>query len=399
MEEAACRFHNILTAAQSQETWPALKIEQVESFLIRDAYVVRITTDSGISGIGQTACWGYPEAVGEVISRFRPWLIGQDPLRIEHIQQFLYRMGPFRGSVLSGAIAAVDIALWDIKGKQFQAPVWQLLGGRVRDRIRLHLLMGGKDPEDARKRASEAREEGFTAVKLDPLPDGFHSMTLSRMISDTRDMVAAVREGAGLDVDVILEIHRKLTPMTSVALAEALVEFRPMFYEDPIQIDSVISQGEIARRTTIPVANGERMHSIWEFRELLTHGGPQYVRPDVGLAGGLTQCKKIAAIAESFHCAVITHNYLGPILTAASVHLDASIPNFITQEYSKNDEAAHNAIYKTVLQRNGGHIPVPEAPGLGVELDEELLAAARHEPRDLPAANPLRDDGSVAYAV
>ena len=399
MEEAACRFHIILTAAQSQETWPALKIEQVESFLIRDAYVVRITTDSGISGIGQTACWGYPEAVGEVISRFRPWLIGQDPLRIEHIQQFLYRMGPFRGSVLSGAIAAVDIALWDIKGKQFQAPVWQLLGGRVRDRIRLHLLMGGRDPEDARKRAVEAREEGFTAVKLDPLPDGFHSMTLSRMISDTRDMVAAVREGAGLDVDVILEIHRKLTPMTAVALAEALVEFRPMFYEDPIQIDSVISQGEIARRTTIPVANGERMHSIWEFRELLTHGGPQYVRPDVGLAGGLTQCKKIAAIAESFHCAVITHNYLGPILTAASVHLDASIPNFITQEYSKNDEAAHNAIYKTVLQRNGGHIPVPEAPGLGVELDEELLAAARHEPRDLPAANPLRDDGSVAYAV
>ena len=376
-----------------------MKIEQVESFLIRDAYVVRITTDSGISGIGQTACWGYPEAVGEVIARFRPWLIGQDPLRIEHIQQFLYRMGPFRGSVLSGAIAAVDIALWDIKGKHFQAPVWQLLGGRVRDRIRLHLLMGGKDPEDARKRASEAREEGFTAVKLDPLPDDYHSMTLSRLISDTRDMVAAVREGAGLDVDMILEIHRKLTPMTSIALAEALVEFRPMFFEDPIQIDSVISQGEIAKRTTIPVANGERMHSIWEFRELLTHGGPQYVRPDVGLAGGLTQCKKIAAVAESFHSAVILHNYLGPILTAASVHLDASIPNFITQEYSKSDEAAHNAVYKTVLQRNGGHIPVPEAPGLGVELDEELLAAAHHEPRDLPAANPLREDGSVAYAV
>jgi galactonate dehydratase len=141
------------------------------------------------------------------------------------------------------------------------------------------------------------------------------------------------------------------------------------------------------------------MHSIWEFRELLTHGGPQYVRPDVGLAGGLTQCKKIAAIAESFHAAVITHNYLGPILTAASVHLDTSIPNFITQEYSKSDEAAHNTVYKTVLKREGGHIPVPEAPGLGVELDPELLAAAAHQPRDLPAANPLRDDGSVAYAV
>ncbi len=172
-----------------------------------------------------------------------------------------------------------------------------------------------------------------------------------------------------------------------------------MFYEDPIQIDSVISQGEIALRTTIPVANGERMHSIWEFRELLTHGGPQYVRPDVGLAGGLTQCKKIAAIAESFHAAVVTHNYLGPILTAASVHLDTSIPNFLTQEYTKADEADHNLIYKSVLKREGGVIPVPEAPGLGVVLDEELLKTAKAEPKDLPSSNPLRTDGSVAYAV
>jgi galactonate dehydratase len=161
----------------------------------------------------------------------------------------------------------------------------------------------------------------------------------------------------------------------------------------------VISQGEIAGRTTIPVANGERMHSIWEFRELLTHGGPQYVRPDVGLAGGLTQCKKIAEIAESFHAAVVTHNYLGPILTAASVHLDTSIPNFLTQEYTKADEADHNRIYKTALKRDGGVIPVPEAPGLGVVLDEDLLKTAQSEPKDLPSSNPLRTDGSVAYAV
>ena len=376
-----------------------MKIERVESFLIRDAYVVRIHTDTGISGVGQTACWGYPEAVGEVVKRFEPWLIRQDPLNIEHIHQFLYRMGPFRGSVLSGAVAAIDIALWDIKGKRYEAPVWQLLGGKVRDKIRLHLLMGGADPEGGRKAAEEARDEGFTAVKLDPLPKRFHSITQSRLISDTRDMVAAVREGAGLDVDIILEIHRKLTPMVAVALAEALVEFRPMFYEDPIQIDSVISQGDIASRITIPLASGERMHSIWEFRELLANGGPQYVRPDLGLAGGITQCKKIAAIAESYHSAVVTHNYLGPILTAASVHLDTSIPNFLTQEYSKADEADHNRVYETVLAREGGYIAVPEAPGLGVNLDEKLLGLAVFEPRNLAAANPLRDDGSVAYAV
>jgi len=376
-----------------------LRIESVESFLIRDAYVVRITTDTGISGIGQTACWGYPEAVGEVVARFRPWLIGQDPQQIEHIHQFLYRMAPFRGSVLSGSVAAIDIALWDIKGKHFETPVWNLLGGKVRDTIRLHLLMGGRNDDEILKNAISAREEGFTALKIDPLPDAFHSMTLSRLISDTRDTVAALREGAGLDVDIILEIHRKLTPMVSIALAEALVEFRPMFYEDPIQIDSVISQGEIAGRTTIPVANGERMHSIWEFRELLTHGGPQYVRPDVGLAGGITHCKKIAAIAESFHAAVVTHNYLGPILTAASVHLDTTIPNFLTQEYTKADEADHNLIYKSALKREGGIIPVPEVPGIGVVLDEELLKTAKAEPKDLPSSIPLRTDGSVAYAV
>ena len=376
-----------------------MKIEQVESFWIRNAYVVRITADSGLSGVGQTASWGYPEAVGEVVDRFRDWLIGQDPLRTEHIWHFLYRMAPFRGSILSGAIAAVDIALWDLKGKHFEAPVWQLLGGKVRDKIRLHLLSGGATPDEVAKNITEARKEGFTAVKIDPLPNGYQDMTHSRLIADTRDAVAAAREAAGEDVDVILELHRKLTPMVAIDLSAVLAEFRPMFIEDPIQIDSIMSQGEIAGRITSPLANGERIHSIWEFRELLTHGGPQYVRPDIGLAGGISHCKKIAAIAESFHSAVVTHNYLGPILTAASVHLDASIPNFLTQEYSKADEAPHNAVYRTALKREGGYIPVPEAPGIGVELDDDLAAKAIRERRDLAAGNPLRDDGSVAYAV
>jgi len=376
-----------------------VKIEEVESFLIGDAYVVRVRADNGLTGLGQTACWGYPEAVERIVARFRSYLIGKDPFRIEHHHQFMYRMGPFRGSALSGAVSAVDIALWDLKGKHFQVPVWELLGGKCRDRVRLHLLMGGKNPEDAGRRAREAREEGFTAVKLDPLPDTFHSMTLQRLIKSTRETVAAVRKGAGDDVDVILELHRKLTPMVSIALADALVEFNPLFIEDPIQIDSIQSQGELAKRFTSPLANGERMHTIWEFRELLTSGGPQYVRPDIGLAGGITHCKKIAAVAESFHSAVVTHNYLGPILTAASVQLDVSIPNFVVQEYSKGDESPKNRVYKNSVKRKGGFIPTPETPGIGVELDEALLKKAKHEPRDLTKIVPMRDDGSVAYSV
>ena len=223
-------------------------------------------------------------------------------------------------------------------------------------------------------------------------------MAHSRLISSTRDQVAAAREGVGEDVDIIVEIHRKLTPMTAIALAEELVEFRPLFYEDPIQIDSIYSQGDIAQRVKIPVANGERIHSIWEFRELLSQGGPQYVRPDLGLAGGLTHCKKIAAIAESYHSAVVTHNFLGPILTAASVHLDVSIPNFITQEYSKQDESEENRIYKTTFRREGGYIAVSNAPGLGVELDESVLSDQKVTPVDL-ANIPIRKDGSVSFSV
>jgi galactonate dehydratase len=186
--------------------------------------------------------------------------------------------------------------------------------------------------------------------------------------------------------------------MNSIALAEALTEYNLYFIEDPIQIDSVISQAEMAKRINIPIGNGERLTTIWEFRELLEHGGPQYVRPDVALAGGLSHCKKIAAIAESYHSAVVTHNFLGPLITAASLHLDTCIPNFITQEYTKDDESDQYAFFTTCYQRNGGYIPIPEAPGLGVELDLDLLARTPFQPMNT-AETLLREDGSVAYSV
>jgi len=384
-----------------------MKIERVESILAGNSHIVRIFTDTGLEGIGQSACWGYLEATDSVVKKFSDYLVGKDPLQIEHHWQYLYRMGPFRGSVLMGALSAVDIALWDIKGKAFDAPVWQLIGGKVRDKIRLHLLMGGIRPDAAdqgttaeglRLNAQDAAEEGFTAIKTDPLPDGFQSMTLSRLIHDTRENVAAMREGAGLDVDIILEMHRKLTPMQAVALAEQLVEFRPLFYEDPVQIDSIKSQGEIAQRTTLPVANGERMHTIWEFRELYEAGGSQYARPDLGLAGGITHVKKIAGIAESYHSAVVTHNFLGPVLTAAACNIDTSIPNFVTQEYSKVDEAPVNSMYTSAWQREGGYIPVPDAPGIGVTVDADALKAQPYESRPLQVI-PMRVDGSVGYSV
>jgi len=375
-----------------------MRIADVESLVIGGGQFVRITTDDGLVGLGQSGCWGYPQAVHEMIQTFRPYLMGQDPLRIEHHWQYLYRMAPFRGSVLSGAVSAVDIALWDIKGQHLQAPIWELLGGRCRDKVRLHLLMGGDTPAEVTAQARAAIEEGFTAIKFDPIPDGYADMTLEDLIAATIARVAAAREAVGKDADVIVEMHRKLTPLQALPIAAALAPFHPLFIEDPIQIDSIQSQAEIARRIASPLANGERLHTIWEFRELLVHGGCQYVRPDVGLAGGLTHCKKIAALAEAFHAAVVTHNFLGPVLTAASVHLDISIPNFIVQEYSKVDEGALAVAFPGTLKRSGGYLEVPEAPGLGVRLDPSQLAVAEILRWD-PLTAPLRADGSVARAV
>lgn len=375
-----------------------MKIEAVESLPIGGAHFVRIRTDSGLVGLGQSACWGYPEATHAVVEVFAGYLVGQDPLRIEHHWQHLYRLAPFRGGVLSGAISAVDIALWDIKGQHFQAPIWELLGGRCRDRVRLHLLMGGNTPDEVATRARRAAADGFTAIKFDPLPAGFQDLTLAGLIGAVVDNMAAAREVVKNDVDIIIELHRKLTPLQAIPVCEALAPFHPLFIEDPIQIDSIVSQAEIAARVGSAIANGERLHSIWEFRELLAHGGSQYVRPDVGLAGGLTHCKKIAAIAESYHAAIVTHNFLGPVLTAASVHLDVSVPNFVVQEYSMVDEAPTSACFTSALRRTGGYLNVPEAPGLGVTLD--VQAAGHLGPRRGDRYSiPLRNDGSVAYAV
>jgi galactonate dehydratase len=381
-----------------------VKIERVEgiqvgSDIVGGNFLVRVVTDSGAWGLGQSAAWGFPDAVEAVVNQFRDYLVGQDPFRIEHINQSLYRLRPFRGAILMGAVSAIDIALWDLKARHFGVPVWELLGGKVRDSIRLCLNFNGPDPSSIATQAKAAIDDGFTAIKLDPIRPGYADMSIPRLVESTREMAAAARETVGPDVDILFEFHRKLTPMNAITVANALIEFRPLYFEDPIQIDSIELQAELARRTSLPLANGERLSTIWEFRDLFAAGGPQYVRPDIGTAGGFTGCRKIAAIAEAHHSAVSTHNFLGTLLTAASVHLDASIPNFIVQEYSRRDESTRpaDALFKTAMRRVGGYIPVPDAPGLGVELDESLLPAA-------PAAYmartvPLRRDGSPAQAV
>jgi galactonate dehydratase len=376
------------------------EVIRVGSELTGENTFIRLTTDSGITGLGLSGGWGYPRGVAGVLDELSSLLIGADPFRIEHLWHLSYRARPFRGNLLSAAVSAIDLALWDIKGKALDLPVWELLGGRTRDRVRLHALVGGGTPDEVVSSVNWAVEEGFTAVKFDPLVKGYEDLSVAQLVGSACEMAAAAREAGGGELDLIFELHRKLDPANAIVICNALARFNPLFIEDPIQIDSIATQAEIGKHIQAPIAMGERLSSIWEFSELLSHNVPILVRPDVGLAGGLSGCRKIAAIAEGHHCGVAPHNFLGPASTAPTLHLCLTIPNLVTMEYLPSDEDASSssATIDTAVVRLGGFCEVPEAPGLGISLVDgyaEIAPVIEH-----PFSNEglLRADGSVAAA-
>lgn len=361
---------------------------------------VRLTTDSGIEGLGQSACWGYPDAVAGVLSEFAPLLIGADPFRIERLWHLMHRARPFRGNILSAAVSAVDLALWDIKGKALELPAWELLGGKTRDRVRLHVLVGGANPDEIISSVNWAVGEGFTAVKFDPLVQGHEDFSMPQLVDSACEMGAAAREAGGREIDLIFEFHRKLDPARALVVANALADFYPLFIEDPIQIDSITAQTDLCKRIACPIAIGERLNSIWEFEEMLSHDVAVHIRPDVGLAGGLSGTRKIASIAEAYHCSIVPHNFLGPGLTAPTLHLCTTVPNVLTMEYLPLDEDATSttaAIHTDVI-RHGGFLLVPETPGLGISLDTNYAVLAPVTEHPSTITSMLRADGRVTDA-
>jgi galactonate dehydratase len=379
----------------------SVEVLQVGSEVSGTHTVVRLATDSGIVGLGQSGGWGYPSAVAGIVSDLRPLLLGADPFRIEHLWNAMVRVRPFRGTIVSSAISAIDIALWDIKGKALQVPVWELLGGRARDKVRAHALIGGSGPDELATSVRWALGEGFTAVKFDPIGPGYQDLPMGRLVDSACDMAAAAREAGGDELDIIFELHRKLDPAKSVVVGNALAAFRPLFIEDPIQIDSITAQAEVCGRIEAPTAVGERLNSIWEYRELLSHGVAIHVRPDVGLSGGISQSRKIAVLAEAYYCGVIPHNFLGPGLSAPTLQLCVAIPNLITMEYSPRDEdpTTSSAAFKTALVRRGGWFEVPEVPGIGVDLVEDHASVAPVREKPISFAGLLHEDGSVIGGV
>ncbi len=379
----------------------SIEVLHVGSELSGSQTVVRLATDSGIVGLGQSGGWGYQSAVAGIVEDLKPVLLGADPFRIEHLWNAMVRARPFRGNLIGAAVSAVDNALWDIKGKALQVPVWELLGGRSRDKVRAHALIGGSGPDELARSVRWAVGEGYTAVKFDPLVAGYQDLTMPKLVDSACQMAAAAREAGGDDLDIIFELHRKLDPAKGFVVANALANFRPLFIEDPVQIDSITSQAEVCARINAPTAIGERLSSIWEYRELLSHGVAIHVRPDVGLSGGLSQCRKIATLAEAYYCGVIPHNFLGPGLSAPTLQLCVAIPNLITMEYAPRDEdmGTSSAAFSTVLVRRGGYFEVPDSPGMGVELSDDYATVAPPTEKPISLKGLLRDDGSVIGGV
>jgi galactonate dehydratase len=376
-----------------------LKISDIKTLFLDRYLFVQITTDEGLVGLGESGTWGHLEASAAALDKFKPYLLGQDPLRIEHHWQYLYRSNHFRGAAIMGALSAVDIALWDIAGKFFGVPCYQLLGGKCRDKARVYCHVFGRTQEELVQGCIEAKRQGFTAVgHLTPFldePRGVpYAKTHAAKMYEAIDSVRRYREAVGQEVDLCIEIHRQLAPAEAIVLARGIAEFHPLFYEDPILPDNLDAMALVAEHIHIPIATGERLHTIYEFEALLSRGAVQYVRPDVCLAGGLSHSKKIAALAEAHYVGVVPHNPLSPVSTAACLQLAACIPNFTLQEFPQSQlQPPLSLMVKAPLRLERGYLMIPETPGIGVELAED--AEERFPYRPIAIQTRLHEDGSV----
>ncbi len=379
-----------------------MKITDVKLVFAKHYLFVQVYTDEGIVGLGEAGNWGYLGATAAAVEKFIPYLIGKDPFRIEDFNQNFYRSVYFRGSVIMSAISAIDIALWDIKGKKLGVPVYELLGGRVRDKIRVYASPMSKamDPESLTKSYRELKDQGFTAAKIfvnGPVRsanDGRDEFFSGR-VEDELEKVRICRQAVGNDFDFILEVHRGMTVPEAVAFGREVETYRPMVLEDPITPDNIDSMAEVAAKVHVPIATGERFIDLKEFEMLLSRRAAQYIRPDVCAVGGITTSKKICAVAEAHDVLVIPHNPLGPVSTAACLQLCACIPNLGIQElpgFCLN--GAEDAMVKEPLRFENGCMVIPEAPGIGVELAED--ASLRYPANERGSNEAKRAfDGSV----
>ena len=380
-----------------------MKIKEVNTYYVRPRWgFVEILTDEGLSGWGEAVLEGHCDAVLACVEEYRPYLIGRDPGRIEDIQSTIYRAGFYRGGgVMMSALAGIDQALWDIRGKFFGVPSYELMGGPLRDRMRVYSWIGGDRPSDAGQAALERKNAGFTAVKMNATEE-LQMIDTYEKVDAVLERVAAIRETCGKYFGIAIDFHGRVHRPMAKVLAKKLEEFDPMFLEEPVLCENMEAFKEIASACNIPIATGERLFTKYDFRRLLEAGGVDIIQPDLSHAGGLTEVKKIAAMAEAYDVALAPHCPLGPVALAACLTIDATCYNAVIQEqsigihYNVGKSVLDYALNKEDFAFTDGYVNLPVRPGLGVEVNKELVLEENRHPHQWK--NPVwrNADGTVA---
>ena len=379
-----------------------MQITRIETFLVRpesrNFVFVRVHTDEGLYGVGEAYSAGPDDAVAAVIHDFETWLVGRDPRDIEFLWQLMYNASRFPGGVITNAaISGIEHALWDIKGKALGVPVYQLLGGKCRDRVRVYIHAGGATPEALAENAAARLEcYGCTAVKVAPHPPGHERLPGPALTRAAVARLEALRRALGDDVEIAVDAHATIfEPIRALQLAQAIKLYNPFFFEEPLRPENIDALAALRRQVDVPIATGEMLYTKYEFRDLLVRGAADIVQPDICCAGGLLEQKKIAAMAEAFYATIAPHNPVGPVATAVNVHLAACTPNFLILEYLPDDVPGRRELVDEPMRLVDGYLELPTRPGLGIDLNIE--AFDRYPYRRWHRAFPLHADGSIGY--
>lgn len=394
---------------------PALTITDIKTYLVgsqrsdetrgnsgnisgRSFLYVKILTDQGIEGIGECYSVGPDLATVEVVEDFKSWLVGQDPRNIQYLWDLMYNTTRFPGgSVMNAAISGIEHALWDVAGKAAGLPVWALLGGRVRQKVRVYQSCGGSSPQQAAENALALRERhGYTAFKMSPHNPGDNQMPYNMVTRIAGQRVRAVREAVGPDVDIAVDIHARFFEVQrAIRVAKEIEPYYPFWLEEPIRPENFDVMKKLSDHVDIPLASGECNYTKYEFRDIINIQAVDIVQPDICVCGGIFEMKKIAAMAEAQYMMVAPHNPMSPLATAVNVHFAASTPNFLILEYKAPTDGFYKDVLKEPLMVKDGYVDIPTKPGWGVELNEE--AFQYYPPVSWKRSTGFRADGSIAF--